>query len=137
MQTSRYLRAAAVAAVVAAGTALAPVSPAIAQDTTLRLPSWWFGEPGNEVWMNQVLEDFMAENPGIKVDGYNLSYGAYADQMLLEISSGSPPDVIHLTNLNIGDYLRNDLLLPLDDFIAQTDISEETFTPAWRLSRAR
>ena len=130
MQTHRNLRAAAFAVVAAAGMAFAPVGTAIAQDTTLRLPSWWFGEPGNEVWMNQVIEDFMAENPDIKVDGYNLSYGAYADQMLLEISSGAPPDVIHLTNLNIGDYLRNDLLLPLNEFMAQTDINGETFTPA-------
>ena len=137
MQTCRILKAAALAVVVAVGTAFAPIGSAIAQETTIRLPSWWFGEPGNEVWMNKVIEAFMAENPDIKVDGYNLFYGSYADQMLMEMSSGTPPDVIHLTNLNIGDYLRNDLLLPLDDFIAQTDISEETFTPAWRLSRAR
>ena len=130
MTTYRYFRAAAFAVVAAAGMAFAPVGSAIAQDTTLRLPSWWFGEPGNEIWMNQVIEDFMAENPDIKVDGYNLSYGAYADQMLLEISSGTPPDVIHLTNLNMGDYLRNDLLIPLDEFMAGSDINEVTFTPA-------
>ena len=124
------VRAAAAGAVVAACTALAPVGAALAQDITLRLPSWWFGEPGNEIWMNKVVEAFMAENPGIKVEGYNLSYGAYADQMLLEISSGSPPDVIHLTNLNMGDYLRNDLLMPIDEFLAQSDIDETTFTPA-------
>ena len=130
MQTYRILKAAALAVVVAAGTALAPLGSAMAQETTIRLPSWWFGEPGNEVWMNKAIEAFMAENPDIKVDGYNLSYGGYADQMLMEMSSDTPPDVIHLTNLNIGDYLRNDLLLPLDNFIAKTDISEETFTPA-------
>ena len=130
MQTYRIFKAAALAVVVAALTALAPAGSAIAQETTIRLPSWWFGEPGNEVWMNKVIEAFMAENPDIEVDGYNLSYGAYADQMLMEMSSGSPPDVIHLTNLNIGDYLRNDLLLPLDEFMANTDINEETFTPA-------
>ena len=130
MQTYRFFKAAALAVIVAAATAFAPLGSAIAQETTIRLPSWWFGEPGNEVWMNKVIEAFMAENPDIKVDGYNLSYGSYADQMLMEMSSGTPPDVIHLTNLNIGDYLRNDLLLPLDDFMAKTDINEETFTPA-------
>ena len=123
-------RAVAAGAVVAACTALAPVGAALAQDITLRLPSWWFGEPGNEIWMNKVVEAFMAENPGIKVEGYNLPYGEYADQMLLEISSGSPPDVIHLTNLNMGDYLRNDLLMPIDGFLAQSDIDGTTFTPA-------
>ena len=130
MQTFRFVRAAVVAFFAAASAVFVPISSVAAEETTIRLPSWWFGEPGNEVWMNKVIEAFMAENPDIKVDGYNLSYGAYADQMMLEISSGAPPDVIHLTNLNIGDYLRNDLLLPLDEFIAQSDISEETFTPA-------
>ena len=130
MKTFRFVRAAVVASIAAASAVFVPISSATAEETTIRLPSWWFGEPGNEVWLNKVIEAFMAENPDIKVDGYNLSYGAYADQMMLEISSGAPPDVIHLTNLNIGDYLRNDLLLPLDEFIAQSDISEETFTPA-------
>ena len=130
MNAYRNLRAAAAATVVAAGMAVAPVASAMAQEVTLRLPSWWFGEPGNEIWMNSVIEAFMEENPDIKVDGYNLPYGSYADQMLLEISSGTPPDVIHLTNLNIGDYLRNDLLLPIDEFLAESDINEETFTPA-------
>ena len=124
------LRNAAATAVVAAGVAISPVAGVTADEVTIRLPSWWFGEPGNEVWMNKVIEAFMAENPGIKVDGYNLSYGGYADQMLLEMSSGSPPDVIHLTNLNIGDYLRNDLLLPIDDYLAGSDIDKSTFTPA-------
>ena len=130
MLTYRSLRPAAAAMVVAAGTWLMPVGSANAEDITIRLPSWWFGEPGNEVWMNQVIEAFMAENPGIIVDGYNLPYGGYADQMLLEMSSGSPPDIIHVLNLNIGDFLRNDLLMPLDDYMAETDISPETFTPA-------
>ncbi len=130
MQMYHVLKGAAVALVVATGMALAPVGHAIAQETTIRLPSWWFGEPGNEVWMNQVIEDFMAANPDIKVDGYNLSYGGYADQVMQEVGSGSPPDVIHLTNLNIGDYMRLDMLMPLDEFMAETDINEETFTPA-------
>ncbi len=124
------LKSTAAAVSVAACATFAPVAPATADDVTLRLPSWWFGEPGNEVWMNKVIEAFMEANPGITVDGYNLSYGGYADQMLMEMSSGTPPDVIHLTNLNIGDYLRNGLLMPLDEFIAESDISEDTFTPA-------
>ena len=130
MQALCKFRNAAAAIVVAAGTAVAPVGSATADDVTIRLPSWWFGEPGNEIWMNKVIEAFMEANPGIKVDGYNLSYGGYADQMLLEMSSGTPPDVIHLTNLNMGDFLRNDLLLPLDEFMAESDINEGTFTPA-------
>ena len=130
MHYSQKIRSGAAAAVIAAGAALAPVGAAYADDITLRLPSWWFGEPGNEIWMNDVIEAFMAENPGIKVDGYNLPYGSYADQMLMEMSSGSPPDVIHLTNLNMGDYLRNGLLMPLDDLMAASDINESTFTPA-------
>ena len=103
---------------------------AFAEQITLRVPSWWFGEPGNKVWMEKVVQAFMDENPDIKVEGYNVAYGAYADQMLLEMGSGSPPDVIHLLNMNIGDFLRNDLLLPLDGYVAKSDISKETYSPA-------
>ena len=130
MKLKRSIAAFASAATVAVGVALAPVAPASGDEVTIRLPSWWFGEPGNEVWMNKVINAFMEAHPDIKVDGYNLPYGGYADQMLTEMSSGSPPDVIHLTNLNIGDFLRNDLLLPIDEYLADSDINADTFTPA-------
>ena len=114
MQLFRLVRAAAVAVVVAAGAVFVPVTAVTAQETTIRLPSWWFGEPGNEVWMNKSSKPSWRNIPTSRWKDTTLSYGAYADQMMLEISSGAPPDVIHLTNLNIGDYLRNDLLLPLE-----------------------
>lgn len=103
---------------------------AFAEQITLRLPSFWFGEPGNKDWLEKVTKAFMKENPDIKVEGYNVPFGAYADQMLLELSAGSPPDVLHLMDMNIGDYLRNDLLLPLDDYIAKSDINKQTYSPA-------
>ena len=130
MNIHMKIRSRAIAATVAVSAVFAPVTATVAEEITLRLPSWWFGEPGNDVWMEKVINAFMAENPGITVDGYNLPYGSYADQMLQEMAAGSPPDVIHLTNLNMGDYLRNDLLLPIDEYVAQSDISPETFTPA-------
>lgn len=109
---------------------LGAMAPAHAQDTTIRLPSWWFGEPVNQKWLEKTIAAFMAENPNIKVEGYNLPYGGYADQMLLELSSGTGPDIIHLTNLNMGDFLRNDLLLPLNAYMEGSGINKDTYSPA-------
>ncbi len=130
MYMFNQLRRSIAAAATVAAVSLAPIGAATAEDITIRLPSWWFGEPGNEIWMNTVIQAFEEENPGIKVDGYNVPYGEYADQMMQEMASGTPTDIIHLTNLNIGDYLRLGLLMPLNDFMASTDINEETFSPA-------
>ena len=119
---------AAIAMVFAAS--LGAAAPVFAEDITLRMPSWWFGEPGNKAWLDKAISDFESENAGIKVDGYNLGYGGYADQMLIEMSSGTAPDVIHLLNMNMGDFLRNDLLAPLDDYMAGSEISPETYPAA-------
>lgn len=109
---------------------IATAMPTSAQETTLRFPSWWFGEPGNKDWLEKAIAAFEAENPDIKIDGYNLGYGGYTDQMLLEMSSGTPPDVIHLLNLNIGDFLREGLLLPLDEYMDGSGITPETYSQA-------
>ena len=74
------------AAAICLAASLGVAAPAFAEDITLRMPSWWFGEPGNKAWLDKAIADFEAENPGIKVDGYNLGYGGYADQMLIEMT---------------------------------------------------
>ena len=125
----RAKRQAATAAVCVA-VILGAAAPSIAEDTVLRMPSWWFGEPGNKAWLDKAIASFEAENPGIKVDGYNLGYGGYADQMLVEMSSGTAPDVIHLLNMNMGDFLRNDLLAPLDAYMGGAQITPESYSSA-------
>ncbi len=120
----------ATAAAVCLAASLGASAPASADEITLRMPSWWFGEPGNKAWLDKAIAAFEAENPGIKIDGYNLGYGGYADQMLIEMSSGTAPDVIHLLNMNMGDFLRNDLLAPLDAYMDGAEITPETYSAA-------
>ena len=85
---------------------LNPFNIAQAKDpVTIRVPSWWFGEPANKDWLADVIEVFETKHPNIKVEGYNLPFGEYADTLLVEIAAGKPPDVVHLLNMNIGDFL--------------------------------
>ncbi len=98
--------------------------------TTIRVPSWWFGEPGNRDWLNAAIEAFEAENSDVKVEGYELAFGDYTDQVLTEVSAGDPPDVLHLTLTNIGDFRRIGALAPLDEYLAESDIDEQTYVPA-------
>ena len=108
-----------------------PFNIAQAKDpVTIRVPSWWFGEPANKDWLADVIEVFETKYPNIKVEGYNLPFGEYADTLLVEIAAGKPPDVVHLLNMNIGDFQRIDALLPLDNYLANSDINPYNFTPA-------
>ena len=100
------------------------------ETVTIRVPSWWFGEPANKDWLAEVIEVFETKHPNIKVDGYNLPYGEYADTLLVEIAAGDPPDVVHLLNMNIGDFQRIDALQPLDKYLAHSNINPYNFTPA-------
>jgi multiple sugar transport system substrate-binding protein len=103
---------------------------ALADAVTIRMPSWWFGEPANNVWLKDAIAAFETQNPNIKIEGYNVPYDSYADQMLAEIAAGSPPDIIHLLNLNIGDFMRNDLLEPMDALIDKDAFKADNYNPA-------
>lgn len=114
----------------AAAAMLAAAAPAAADPVTIRMPSWWFGEPSNKDWLAEAIKAFEAANPDIKIEGYNVPYAEYADQILVQMSSGNAPDIVHLLNMNIGDFLRVDMLRPLDDYMKGGDIMPDTYTPA-------
>jgi multiple sugar transport system substrate-binding protein len=97
---------------------------------TINVPSWWYGEPANKDWLIAAGKAFEETNPGIKVHGFDQPFPSYGDTILSQISAGNPPDVVHLLNLNMGDFLRIGALLPLDKYIGSSDINQNTYAPA-------
>jgi len=82
----------------------------------------------------RVLEEFRRRHPevdiqpaeGLKVEGLGDEIGP-----LMMIAGGISPDVLNVNFRKIDSYVRQGILYPLDEFIAE----EEAKNPSWRKNR--
>lgn len=104
------------------------VAPAAAQTTTLDFPSWQAEEPGLSNWWKELIKDFEAQNPNVKINLYSIPFNQYVQQMTVRFAGNNPPDIVHLPTRNFAAFAAQEWLMPLDDRLANTDILA-TWTP--------
>ena len=105
------------------GMALQPFGSrfAAAQEATLNYPSWMLGEAGvGDYWMASV-EDFQAENPGVTLATTLVPSAEYEDKTFTQIAGGTTPDIYPVFTNMVPRLIAEDLLEPLDPFIADAE----------------
>lgn len=81
---------------------------------------WSKGE-ASDAQLKTVLTEFNKMYPNIKVkriEVVNSSWGDYFNKIQTMIAGGNPPDVIRVAIEGIQMFAKQDLLLPLDDYMA-------------------
>jgi multiple sugar transport system substrate-binding protein len=80
--------------------------------------------------LREILDQFEAENPGIKVQNVTLDGKTDQQKMLTAVAAGEPPD-IYMTHTNdLSMWASLDAFLPLNNFIEQDGFNlDETFFP--------
>ncbi|SDG73154.1 carbohydrate ABC transporter substrate-binding protein, CUT1 family [Vibrio xiamenensis] len=78
--------------------------------------------------MTTLLNKFDKENPDIEVHVSTVEWPGY-DQLTAQMASRTPPDVVTMHNSVISDYQSRNLIVPIDQFLAQEKIDKSTFTP--------
>jgi multiple sugar transport system substrate-binding protein len=77
------------------------------------------------------LDDFEAENPGLKVDVISLSWGQAFEKLSMMIAGGQFPDVIEMPDFWLSRYVRAgqiaDLTPYLEGVTFDDDLEENTF----------
>lgn len=95
---------------IAATLLLSSLHAAVAQDTiTLELWHRWSGN--NEKVLNQVIADFEAKHPNVKIN-VTAKAGEYFEllqQMLADIAAGNPPPDIFVGGYNLLNYIAEEL----------------------------
>lgn len=111
--------------------AVAAPSVARAQQLTLDFPSWQAEEPGNREWLRALIASFERDNPGVRVNLFQIPFAQFVNQMTTRFVGNNPPDIVHLPVRNLASFASQGWLSPLDDFIATTDV-DRTWTPLRR-----
>ena len=115
--------------VIVAVFAIFAMAPAIAQDNaslTISFP----GDPRSET-VNALIDQFVAAKAeeGVNVEVViNEPTEGYNDQLLLDFSAGVGPDVFSISAETIPEFVVSDLIMPLDELIADWD-EWENFPP--------
>ncbi|WP_367568766.1 sugar ABC transporter substrate-binding protein [Lacrimispora sp.] len=93
-----------------------------AEKITLWRPS---SDPAVEVWWEETVAKFNEEYTG----KYELTYEAivransyaYEDKVNSAITSNDLPDILLIDGPNVANYAANNIIIPLDDYIADED----------------
>jgi multiple sugar transport system substrate-binding protein len=94
-------------------------------DGDVTLDFWVFEEGG--LFAEKVVEAFEKENPGVSVEVTAFPEDNYGVKLDTALAAGKAPDLV----LVFGpDYMRQGLLLPLDEAVAQAGIDLSTYSQA-------
>ncbi|MGH2535230.1 MAG: ABC transporter substrate-binding protein [Thermomicrobiales bacterium] len=114
----------------AVGLAMAGSMPRLAraqETTTVRLTGWT-ASPDEDRLLVQVLQDFEAAHPDIRVD-YQPIPAEYPTKLQTDIAAGSVADVFYVDSLLAPDLMSREVLLPLDGYMSEAGVTAEDFYP--------
>ncbi len=81
-------------------------------------------------YYEQCKADFEASHPGITIVLEHTSWGEYWTKLEAAATGGSVADVFHMNGVNINKYADGGVLLPIDDYIANSDIDLANYPQA-------
>ncbi|NLG03996.1 MAG: extracellular solute-binding protein, partial [Clostridia bacterium] len=101
------------------------VQPALANEEkiVLTVPHWYWSHGsafGN--WLTQASDAFVKENPNVVIEPVVIAYEEYWSKLDTAIAAGTPYDIMAFGD-NVGSYIANDHLLPLNEYIDMEDIN--------------
>lgn len=84
----------------------------------IQLEFWHRQVGASEALQQQLINEFMAANPNIKINPQSLgSYDTLYQKTMAAIQAGSPPDMVAAYENYASDYYEADALVPFDDYI--------------------
>ena len=83
-----------------------------------------------EEYYIQCKADFEAAHPGVTIVLEPTSWGEYWTKLEAAADGGSIADVFHMNGVNIKKYADGGVLLPLDEYIANSDVDLNNYPPA-------
>lgn len=73
------------------------------------------GEEKTIAYEDSLIEEFMQENPNIKIEVQRMSMDDYTQTIQTKIASGDAPDVFMIELSNLEKYAKNEFLLDISD----------------------
>ncbi|KLU39278.1 MAG: hypothetical protein AA931_09250 [Peptococcaceae bacterium 1109] len=94
--------------------------------------TFWHIYDGGEVqsWMKDVVRRFNEANPDIIVEDLGVNFWDYWTKIATATAAGIAPDVAMNDLGNVGQRAHADMIIPLDEYMAQSGVTLDEFWPA-------
>jgi multiple sugar transport system substrate-binding protein len=103
-------------------------------DEPVDLQFWAFGNEGEAA--RSLLSDFAAQHPEIRLSVQPIPWVAAHEKLLTAFAADNLPDVCHLGNTWIPEFVALDALQPLDTWLDDSSISPDNYFPGiWETNR--
>ena len=107
---------------------------ASAKPVEIEFMQWWATENGGD-YLSELITNFAAENPNIKIKLTSLQFGDTHNQIVASQATKTVPDVIGMNPPWTREFYDLGILAPLDDLMAadesynKDDYYQASFTP--------
>jgi len=82
---------------------------------TVELRFSWWGSDERQTTMLQVIENFEADNPDIRITGESTDWGSYWDRLATSTAANDAPDIAMQEERYLREYADRGALLDLDE----------------------
>lgn len=100
----------------------------------VNFPSHFWGESTHTAFFTEVVAEFEAENPGIKIIGSSVPVASYFDKTYAELTAGTPADIVVPFDPQMPQYVEAGLLEPLNPWLEEAGYNLDSFYPIARLA---
>lgn len=97
---------------------------ATAEPVTITISNWLEAEEATAAIFKEMLDDFMAANPDIKVESQAIPFSQYKDQVLIAATAGNAADVIMGNSVMMCAFNGAGALAQLDDLASEELVSD-------------
>ena len=101
----------------------APAGDTAGDTVTLEFTQWWEPElPAGE--FRALMDEFEAQNPGIKVELISGPYASTKEQVIAGAAAGTMSDVVGLDGAWVSDFVKQGSIASLSDLMNQTGFDD-------------
>jgi ABC-type glycerol-3-phosphate transport system substrate-binding protein len=109
-------------AAVGAGAPPPPSAAGDQQPVTLRFPSWQWGQPGYDQFLNAAIVEFEKLHPNVRIEKITIASASYAADLVKMFAANDPPEIVQFLTQLYYKAVSADWLDPLDSPLQETDI---------------
>lgn len=106
-------------------------SGALAQEggeVVIEFWNWWGVQ--REPLMNEIIAEFEAENPGVKINSVVQGWDRREEIVLTAMASGDPPEVMMSSRAEIVRFASEGLIVPITQYVEADGLDLNAFYPS-------
>lgn len=110
-------------------------APVSAQDVTIEFAQWWEPElPAGE--FRALMDEFEAQNPGIKVELLSGPYSSTKEQVVAGAATGTMSDVVGLDGAWVSDFVKQGAIADLSAIMGAASYDDSLLASQIQLNGA-